>query len=205
MTDKPKISFIIPFFNDQDRVIPRLKEVLQYFENQEASYEIILVDDGSREDRSKEIQGLYPQVRIIRYEKNKGKGQAVRTGMLAAQGKYRFFTDSDIPFGMDPLPVGLKYLEEKEFDLVIGDRNAPGSVYHVEQSFFRRILSKVFTSFINWLVVTGVRDTQCGFKGFSAKTAEFIFSRARLKRFAFDVEIVYISFKHNLDPKPIYF
>ncbi|HKY62101.1 MAG TPA: glycosyltransferase [bacterium] len=199
----PKVSLIVPFYNDQDRLLQRMGAARDFLQAQPYSSELILVDDGSMTDRSEEIRQAFPGVQLIRYSPNCGKGYAVRTGMLAAKGEYRFFTDADLPFGMEPLRLGLDYLERKDFDLVIGDRQAPGSVYHVEQSPMRRLASKVFTSFISRLVITGVKDTQCGFKGFKAPAAELIFRRSRVNRFAFDVEIVYISFKHNLDLKRI--
>jgi dolichyl-phosphate beta-glucosyltransferase len=199
----PKVSLVVPFYNDQDRLLQRMTAARDFFQAQPYRAELILVDDGSTIDRSEEIRAAFPGVQLLRYTPNRGKGHAVRTGMLAAKGEYRFFTDADLPFGMEPLTRGLDYLERKDFDLVIGDRQAPGSVYHIEQSPMRRMASKVFTSFISRIVVTGVKDTQCGFKGFKAPAAELIFKRARLNRFAFDVEIVYISFKHNLDLKRI--
>jgi dolichyl-phosphate beta-glucosyltransferase len=199
----PKVSLVIPFYNDQERLLQRAGAARDFLQAQNYRSELILVDDGSTVDRSAEIREAFPGVTLLRYEANRGKGHAVRTGMLAAQGEYRFFTDADLPFVMEPLSLGLDYLERKDFDLVIGDRQAPGSVYHIEQSPMRRMASRVFTSFISRIVVTGVKDTQCGFKGFKAKAAEMIFRRARLNRFAFDVEIVYISFKHNLDLKRI--
>jgi len=199
----PKVSLVVPFYNDHDRLLQRMGLARDFLQAQPYRSELILVDDGSTLDRSEEIRLAFPGVQLLRYSPNRGKGHAVRTGMLAAKGDYRFFTDADLPFGMEPLRVGLDYLERKDFDLVIGDRQAPGSVYHIEQSPTRRLASKVFTSFISRIVVTGVKDTQCGFKGFKASAADLIFQRARLNRFAFDVEIVYISFKHNLDLKRI--
>lgn len=203
MNSIPKVSLIIPFYNDQDRLLSRLGKAQSYLDGQNYSSEILLVDDGSTKDRTREIREKFPKVKIIRYEKNRGKGFAVRTGMLAAKGRYRFFTDADIPFGMEPVALGLKYLEEKEFDIVLGDRQAPGSVYHVQQSFFRRLASRLFTFFISRIVITGVKDTQCGFKGFRDDIAEKTFGRCRIKGFAFDVEVVYIAFKHNFDVKRI--
>ncbi|HKX11550.1 MAG TPA: glycosyltransferase [bacterium] len=199
----PKVSLVVPFYNDQDRLLQRMAAAREFFQAQPYRAELILVDDGSTVDRGEEIRQAFPGAQLLRYTPNRGKGFAVRTGMLAAKGEYRFFTDADLPFGMEPLNRGLDYLERKDFDLVIGDRQAPGSVYHIEQSPMRRLASQVFTSFISRIVVTGVKDTQCGFKGFKAAAAELIFKRARLNRFAFDVEIVYISFKHNLDLKRI--
>ncbi len=203
MPDRPKVSLVIPFCNDQDRLMSRLGIVREFFQKQNYSYEVLLVDDGSKQDRTKEIRDMLPFVKIIRYPKNKGKGYAVRTGMLQTQGEYCFFTDSDLPFGLDPIPAALKYLEEKEFDLVIGDRQAPGSRYEVRQSPLRKVASRIFTSFISRIVITGVKDTQCGFKGFRRTIMEKIFRRCRLNGFAFDVEVVYISFKHNFDLKRI--
>ncbi len=203
MTSLPKVSLIVPFYNDHKRLLDRLQVAWDYLRQQPYTWEIIVVDDGSDEDHGEEIQTRYPGIRVLRYTPNRGKGHAVRTGMLAAQGEYRFFTDADMPFGLEPLGRALHYLEHKEFDLVIGDRQVPGSQYHVHQSPLRKLASKIFTSFISRIVVTGVQDTQCGFKGFRGKIAEELFERSRIDGFAFDVELIYISFKKNYDLKRI--
>lgn len=203
MDKVPKVSLIIPFYNDQDRVLDRLESAFGYLQSQGYSFEIILVDDGSREDRTGEIQAKFPLAKIIRYEKNRGKGYAVREGMKSARGDFCFYTDSELPFGLTPLKDALYHLEVREFDLVIGDRNLPESDYHVHMSFLRKVLSKIFTSIISRIVVTGVKDTQCGFKGFRRPIAQALFERARLNGFSFDVELIYIAFKHNFELKRI--
>ena len=90
----------------------------------------------------------------------------------------------------------MRLLEQGD-DLVIGDRGAPGSVYFVDQTVARRLASSAFTTLISTVVVPGVRDTQCGLKGFRAEISDFIFRRARLDRFAFDVEVVYLALEHH--------
>ena len=106
----PKVSLVVPFYNDQDRLLQRMAAAREFFQAQSYRAELILVDDGSTVDRSEEIRQAFPGAQLLRYTPNRGKGFAVRTGMLAAKGEYRFFTDADLPFGMEPLSLGLDYL-----------------------------------------------------------------------------------------------
>jgi dolichyl-phosphate beta-glucosyltransferase len=140
---------------------------------------------------------------VIRLDRNRGKGAAVRRGMLDAKGAYRFFMDADLPFDLSALPEMLRYLDAKEFDVVIGKRNPRQLAPFEKRSRLRRLASAVFTEITSRVVVTGIRDTQCGFKGFRAEVAEYLFSQSRVDRFAFDVEILYLAYKNDLDIKRV--
>lgn len=193
----PELSLVIPYFNDYDRVVRRLPEVKAFFDARGSSYEVLLVDDGSSVDETADLGRRFPWLKVLRDEKNRGKGHAVRRGMLAARGRNRFFTDSDIPFGLSPIDDAVGHLD-RGCDVVIGDRGLPASVYHVEQKLPRRLASHVFTLLVSRVIVPGVRDTQCGFKGFRGEAAEMLFRRTRLDGFAFDVEIVYVAVENGL-------
>jgi dolichyl-phosphate beta-glucosyltransferase len=165
------------------------------------SWEVIVVDDGSADATHDIVTKRFPDVRVLRHEVNRGKGAAVKTGMLSASGSYRFFIDADMPYDLRALSEMLRYLEVKEFHVCIGSR--PRGAHRIGRSFLRRLTSFLATAFVSRIVVTGVRDTQCGFKGFQAETADYLFGQSRVDNFAFDVEILYLAFKNDLDVKKI--
>ena len=123
--------------------------------------------------------------------------------MLAATGEARIFTDIDLPFDLDLLLVIAEYILDKGFHLVIGDRTLPDSQYATELRWQRRLASRFFSVFVGKLVTGGFFDTQCGLKGFRGDVAEALFRSARIDRFAFDVEIIYLALKSRLDIKRI--
>lgn len=178
-----------------------MPDFVAYASSRNIQYEIIIVDDGSNDNGETEQVARDLKCIFLKNERNGGKGAAVRKGMLHAKGNYRIFTDADFPFEFETIERFLHYLQVKEFDVVIGDRTLPGSVYFSEISQTRKISSNIFSFFVGRFVTTGIYDTQCGLKGFSAKAAEDIFTVARVNRFAFDVELLYISFKRNYDIK----
>ena len=136
-------------------------------------------------------------------KKNEGKGAAVKKGMLAANGQYRIFTDADIPYDLSAIDTILLYLDKKDMAMVAGDRTLSGSEYYGKISQNRELGSKFFRFIAGRFITGGIHDTQCGIKGFNARTAEELFSRSRIKGFAFDAEIFYLALKRNLDIKKI--
>jgi dolichyl-phosphate beta-glucosyltransferase len=195
------VSLVIPVYNGQHMIVKTLNQVLDYFLRQDYSFEIIVVDDGSTDNTAEILATFGRNILVLRNEINRGKGFAVRRGVLAAHGKYVFFTDADLPFSLDPIPKFIDYLDRKEFDLVIGSRSQRECEDMAKPSLVRRVASAVFTAFVSTIVVTGVTDTQCGFKGFKKDSSQFLFSRSRIDGFAFDVEVIYLAFKANMDIK----
>ena len=195
------LSLIIPVYNAQTFIAQSVENVLRYFAAQSYRAEIILVDDASTDGTLGVLREYEGRVRVLSNDRNMGKGYSVRRGVLSAGGRFIFFTDADIPFGLEPIPTFLKYLDQKEFDLVIGSRDLAESIALMKPTAARRLSSRIFTIFVSRLVVTGVSDTQCGFKGFRRDAAVFLFSRSRIDRFAFDIEVIYIAFKNNFDVK----
>jgi dolichyl-phosphate beta-glucosyltransferase len=140
---------------------------------------------------------------LIVQPKNMGKGAAVRRGMLEANGKYRIFTDVDIPFELDAFDRFIHYLDFKEFDVVVGDRTLPGSSYLKKIPKIRALGSWCFAFISGGFVAAGYFDTQCGMKGFRAAAAIDLFEVSKINRFGFDVELLYISLKRNYDIKKL--
>ncbi len=195
------LSIIIPSYQGAEVLSNNIPGLLNYLDGKKFSYEVIIVDDGSEDNGATEK--IVRDLGCIFYKNNKnlGKGSAVRSGMLQAKGDYRIYTDVDVPFEYSAFENFLNYLAVKEFDVVVGDRTLPGSVYFAEISRFRKIGSKLFSFIVGRFVAGGYFDTQCGMKGFKASVAIDLFSISKINGFAFDVELLYISLKRNYDIK----
>jgi dolichyl-phosphate beta-glucosyltransferase len=192
----PRWSVVIPAFNEAERLPPYLHEVVSYFESRGDPYEILVVDDGSRDgtaDRALEVgRHTRAPVRVIALGGNAGKGAAVRRGMLAAIGDFRLFADAD---GATPI-AELKRLEAAlaaGADIAIGSRAMQDPGVYVVARPHRVAAGRVF----NWLVarlgLDGIGDSQCGFKAFTAAAAEALFRRVRTRGFGFDVELLLLA------------
>jgi dolichyl-phosphate beta-glucosyltransferase len=202
----PRISMVVPCYNAAlhlEASLGRLFEFLEGARGEIGDYELIVVDDGSTDTTAELVASRFPQARLIRHATNRGKGAAVRTGMLAASGRFLFFTDADVPYDLAPLTLMLDYLDRKEFHICIGTRPRVSASVHDPRGRLRRIASWVYTEFVSRIVVTGIRDTQCGFKGFRREAATFLFGQSRVDNFAFDVEILYLAYKNDFDVKRI--
>lgn len=202
-----ELSLIIPVYNAESFILNTLVGLTEWKDGLDFLVQIILVDDGS-DDLTLTIIKHYiekkdPSIELLSYQSNQGKGYAVKKGMLMAKGKYRIFTDADIPYGFGVFNTILYYLEFKEFDVCIGNRKSAQSKYFIKMSLLRKFTSKIFTSIISRYVVTGVNDTQCGLKGFKGDIADTLFTEAQIKGFAFDVELLYLSYKFEYDIKRI--
>lgn len=202
-----KLSLIIPIYNAEKFIFESLLKLTEWRLKTSYLVQIILVNDGSS-DSTKNIIENYMKtedssIKLLSYNLNQGKGYAVKKGMLEAVGEFRIFTDSDIPYGVDIFDEIIYYLDFKEFDVCIGNRKSESSKYIQKISKIRKISSKIFTLIISRYVVTGVKDTQCGLKGFRAEIAEKLFSNLHIKGFAFDVEALYYCYKYDYEIKKI--
>ena len=159
------------------------------------SYEIIIVDDGSADGTSDAVRAMADgdeRVRIIRHERNAGKGRAVRTGMLAARGDYVVFTDADLSVPIETLGPFLTRLADGS-DVVIGNRRMKESRLEVRQPQVREFLGRIFTRLTRFILRSDVTDQTCGFKGFTRRAAGEVFPRQRMDDWAFDAEILHIA------------
>jgi dolichyl-phosphate beta-glucosyltransferase len=154
-----------------------------------------VVDDGSK-DKTKEVVEQFPDVRLIAQPKNMGKGAAVRRGMLESTGDFRVFTDADFS---TPIYELEKLLEKfnSGFDVCIGSRAVDRSLVKEHQPFYREYMGRIYNWIVQLLVIRGIKDTQCGFKGFTKKAAELVFSNTKIDGFSFDVEALYVAKLNN--------
>jgi dolichyl-phosphate beta-glucosyltransferase len=203
MTGRPivDVSVVLPCYKAAPLARRSVDQLCRSLPSTGLEWEIVVVDDGGG-DFSDADWKESDRVRLIRFTKNCGKGAAVREGMLTARGDVRIYTDVDLPFGVDPVPVIRQYLRGG-FHMVVGDRTLPGATYRESISRPRRIASAVFTSFVGTLVTGGFFDTQCGLKGVRGDIADHLFPLLTIDRFAFDVELIYVALKHRLDIKRI--
>ncbi len=193
------LSIIIPAYNEEYRLNDTLVKIFEYLETANFKSEVIVVDDGSK-DKTTDVAKSFDNVRVITQAKNMGKGAAVRIGMLSATGDYRIFTDADLSTPIYEIPKILTPLQNG-FDVCVGSRAIDSSLIKVHQPFYREFMGKTFNKIVQLLVVKGIQDTQCGFKGFSANAANAVFSKAKINGFSFDVEILYISRMLDLNIK----
>lgn len=196
-----EVSFVLPSFRGADTARRHLPLLLEHLQALGLQHEVIVVDDGSNDAGETQRVAESLGCRYLENRQNQGKGAAVRRGMLAATGRYRFYTDIDVPYELSNIDSMLWYLDFKEFHFVAGDRTLHESSYYVHVPWLRRAASHVYSTVVGRLVAGGWFDTQCGLKGFRDHVAEDLFSVGRIKRFAFDVELFYIALKRNYDIK----
>lgn len=194
---QPRLSIVIPAYNEARRIGDTLIKVHAYLMKQTGVSEIIVVDDGSTDRTADVVQKHFPAVQVISYQPNRGKGHAVRTGMLAAKGDIRLFFDADSSTPIEELDNVFPHIE-RGADIVIGSRMVTGADVMVHQRWFRERVGRFFNVVLLALGLTHMRDTQCGFKAFTVRATEICFSRQTLERFSFDVEILCIAARHGL-------
>lgn len=199
---RPDLSVILPCYRSATLAQRSVATLTAYLDRFALSWEILVVDDGGG-DLPDGPLAADSRVLLLRLPVNRGKGAAVRTGMLAAGGRARIFTDVDLPFDPDLIPVAAEYLLSDSYHMVVGDRTLPTARYDADIGWKRRIASRGFSLFVGTMVTGGFFDTQCGFKGVRGDVADLLFRMSRLERFAFDVELVYLGLHHRLDIKRI--
>ena len=188
-----QVSIIIPAYNEKLRLPETLDKVLAYLATQTWTWEVVVADDGSRDGSPDLIEVRFPQVRVLRAERNGGKGSAVRRGMLAARGARRLFSDADLSTPIDELDGMLRAMDEGGYDVVIASRALPGSRLVVRQPWWRELAGRTFNSLVQPLSGLPFYDTQCGFKLFSSAAVDQIFPRLQSTAWAFDVEILMMA------------
>jgi len=201
----PHLSLVVPVYNGADRLPSSLEQLRDFLRAQPYASELILVDDCSNAETRAILEAFAStmgEVRLIRNEENRGKGNAVTRGMRAAVGNYRVFTDADLAYPASEVGKILADLEAGA-DVAIACRVLAESRYLMSPTFFsylytRHVMSRAFNAMVRWTLIPHVLDTQAGLKGFTAHAAEIVFPRITIPRFGFDVEALFIAKKHNL-------
>lgn len=199
-TAHPKFSIVIPAYNEHRRISQTLRRVLDYLHEEKWDAEIVVVDDGSRDDTAQIVRNFAStnsEIRLVSNPGNQGKGYSVRNGMLNARGQFLLFTDADLSSPISEAPKLFAALEAGA-DVAIGSRWLDPSLQFQRQPLKRRIYSRAFNLYLRVLLGLPFRDTQCGFKAFTRRAAEIIFPKQQITRWGFDPEILYIARKMKL-------
>jgi dolichyl-phosphate beta-glucosyltransferase len=198
----PFLSIVIPAHNEEARLPRALKDVFAFLETQNYSSEVIVIENGSSDHTLEIAQGFARNIRNLHilHEDQPGKGRAIRRGMLAAHGEFRFFADVDFSMPVDQINRLLPPI--CDCDIAIASREAPGAVRYGEPAY-RHFTGRVFNFFIRILVLPELSDTQCGFKCFRAAVAEDLFRLQTLPGWSFDVELLTIACRRNYTIKEI--
>ena len=193
-------SIVIPAYNESNRIRPTLDEILRYVEEHKWDVEILVVDDGSRDDTAeivREFSRSHPQVQLVQNPGNRGKGFSVRNGMMHARGEICLFTDADLSS-----PIGEA---EKLFsairdgaDIAIGSRWLRAELQTERQPLYRQLFGRIFNLLLRLVLGLHYMDTQCGFKAFRGDAARQIFPMQKIERWGFDPEILFLARRRKL-------
>jgi dolichyl-phosphate beta-glucosyltransferase len=193
----PFLSVVIPAYNEEYRLPRTLEQIFAFLQEQSYASEVLVIENGSS-DRTYEIAREFAErhenLRVFK-EDRRGKGNAVKRGMLEAHGKYRFLCDADLSM---PIAQINRFLSPQlnEFDIAIGSREAAGAVRYNEPEF-RHLGGRLINLAIRLLILPGLQDTQCGFKCFCAEVADKIFSCQSIPGWSFDIEVLYVARKYG--------
>lgn len=195
---KPFLSVIIPLFNEQER-LKKIAKVYKFLNQQKFNFEVILINDGSTDNTLKILRKLSKKIKftLITYGKNRGKGFAIKTGMMTAKGQYLLFTDIDLSTSIEEFTKFLPFLKKK--NIIISSRKKEGSNLQKRQGFIRENLGKGFTLLSQIILNLHLSDFTCGFKCLPHEAAKKIFSRQKIERWGFDSEILFLAKKFGYD------
>jgi len=190
-----EISVVVPAYNEEKRLDSTLPHLWRSMKRRFNKFEIIVVDDGSTDGTGELVSRFsneHQEVRLISYENNRGKGYAVRAGILASKGRYVLFSDADLSTPVREIRKLLKSMSDG-YDIAIGSRANQEARIIKYQPFYRVLMGKTFNKLVQFLTVRGIKDTQCGFKCFRRNAAREIFSCCRIDGFSFDVEALFVA------------
>jgi len=196
MNQQPLLSIIIPAYNEEHRLPRSLDKIVDFIAQQPETIEVLIVENGSR-DRTTEIADAYaaryPFIRVL--HSAKGKGAAVRAGMMAGEGRYLFMCDSDLSM---PIEEVRKFLPPvlDNYDVAIASREGPGA-HRFNEPQFRHLMGRVFNLIVRVIAIPRFQDTQCGFKSFRRDVAREVFTDGTMDGWAFDVEALFIALRRG--------
>jgi dolichyl-phosphate beta-glucosyltransferase len=191
------ISIVLPVYNCGAGLPAGLAALKQVLDEQHVPYELIIVDDGSDNQAAVEDIAIKNNCLLIKHSKNAGKGAAVKHGILQAGGAIIIFMDGDFPFHLSVIGHMIEKLRTPGVEVVIGDRTLKGSTYPANIEASRKLGSRILSGIISRLYVFGIRDTQCGIKGFKKEAGKNIFEKVTRRGFSFDVEVLFIARKNG--------
>lgn len=205
--EAPHLSVVVPAYNEEVRLKPTLERLHEYYEAQSYPYDVIVVSDGSTDKTEavvNDFAATHPKFRLMAYSPNRGKGYAVRTGMLAAEGELILFCDADMATPQEETEKLLKHMRDGA-DIAIGSRPLKESKLEKHQPWVREMFGRAANQLIQMLAVRGIHDTQCGFKMFTKKACQDVFARCKLNGFSFDFEALMIArdLGYRIDEVPI--
>lgn len=190
-----KLAVIIPAYNEEDRIGRTLDRCVEYLKTQNYTWSITVVSDGATDKTNSIVTAMSesePRVQLYSYSPNRGKGYAVKKGMLAAQAEWVLFSDADLAAPIEEVEKLIPYLDQGT-PIAIGSRPLKESHLEIRQPWYREFLGRAFNGAVQLLAVRGISDTQCGFKLFTQDAAQQVFSRCKLDGFSFDFEALLIA------------
>lgn len=192
-THRPlELSVVIPAFNEESRIGETLRSVLDYLIQRSIDSEVIVVDDGSRDETVAVAERVGdPRIRIVQLPENQGKGAALRSGVLVSSGDWVLVTDADLSTPIEDLEKLQRWTEDA--DLIFGSRAVEGSRIELHQPRHREWMGRTFNRILQLLGLTTLRDTQCGFKLLRGPVARELFRKLSVTRFAYDVELTWVA------------
>lgn len=205
-----KLSVIIPSYNEERRIGATLDQFIEYLNQQDYSWEILVVDDGSTDNMTSILQDKYlgdeeeTPVRLISYPKNRGKGYAMRVGVAESKGEFALVSDADASTPLDDIEKFWPRFDAGA-DIVIGSRAMPQSDVQIRQPLYRQSMGRIFNLLLRFLRLTRFKDTQCGFKVIRMTCVETVFSRMTMDGFGADCEMLYIAekFGYTVEEVPV--
>jgi glycosyltransferase involved in cell wall biosynthesis len=210
MQQPVSLSIIIPAFNEAARITRTLQQIVAYLQEHIESSEVIVVDDGSTDETVAVVEQFLSRhpnqtiaIQLIQNHGNKGKGYSVKNGVLHARGEIVAFTDADLSSPIAELPKLLDPIRRGECDIVIGSRAVDRSLIGEHQSLWRELAGRTFNLIMRFIIGLSFKDTQCGFKAYRHQAVLPIFELQQIKRFSFDVEVLYLAQKRGLRIKEV--
>ncbi len=195
---QPFLSIVVPAFNEEARIVSTLEELSSFIATCPYESEVVVADDGSQDATASmvmEFSQRDPRIKLIKLD-HRGKGWAVKKGMLAAAGQYRLLCDADLAV---PIQMVERLLPPRceGADVAVGSREAPGA-RRIGEPSGRHAMGRIFNTLVRWLAVPRLKDTQCGFKCFKGKVADQLFQDQTMDGFAFDVEVLFLAHRRGL-------
>lgn len=204
MSIPANLSIVIPAYNEAERLPASLALVRSFMDRRARGYEVVVVNDGSRDSTEAKVEELaetWPELRLLNNPGNRGKGFSVRNGVLNARGDAILFTDADLSTPIDDLEKLAAFLDA--FPVVIGSRGLKDADIQIHQPAHRELLGRAFNLAFQAMLLPGVHDSQCGFKLFTRQAARACFSRATIDGFGFDGEVLFLARKLGFGIKEV--